>query len=198
MLRVGITGGIGSGKTTACRIFTVLGIPVYNADSEAKRLYDTNEALKAAIKQTFGEHLYPNGNFSAEVMRDLLKQKPDQLPVLNALVHPKVKEHSENWFNVQTTPYAIKESALLVESLAYRQLHKTILVSAPETIRFKRIQHRDSISVSDIEFRMKHQFTDEQKRSYCDYELVNDELQALIPQVLKLHEELTQQAHLTP
>lgn len=197
MLRVGITGGMGSGKSTVCRIFSVLGIPVYNADWEAKQLYDTHPELKQQMLAQFGDQIYPAGIFDAKVMRALLQQHPEWLSTLNAIVHPVVKQHSEEWFQQQKTIYALKESALLVESLAYMHLHTSILVSAPESIRKQRIQHRDAITVEEMEYRMKHQFSDEQKRAFCEYEIVNDEEQALIPQVLALHERLLQRASST-
>jgi dephospho-CoA kinase len=190
MLRVGITGGMGSGKSTVCGIFSVLGIPVYNADIEAKLLYNQHEALKKDMRKHFGDGIYPQGIFDAAALRAILTSQPEQLSVLNSLVHPLIKEHSEQWFSKQQAPYAIKESALLIESLAYMQLQKNILVSAPLEIKMQRIQHRDAIPVSEIEFRMKHQFPDERKRTFCDYEIVNDEVHALIPQVLKIHHEL--------
>lgn len=187
MLRIGITGGIGSGKSTVCGVFACLGVPIYNADEEAKELYNTLPELKEKIILNFGEEMYTNGWFNKEKMKALVFNDPLLLDKLNKLVHPYVKLHAEDWMNKQNAVYAIKESALLIETNAHLSLDQIILVSCPEELRIQRVMHREQVNREEVLKRIKQQLREEEKRPFCHHEVVNDNVHAIIPQVLKLH-----------
>lgn len=189
MTKIGITGGIGSGKSTVCRIFEVLGIPVYYADTEAKRLMQSDEELVVAIRHHFGDEVYDS---SGHLDRALLAKKvfghQDKLKQLNALVHPVTIRDADEWAGRQTTPYVLKEAALMFESEAFHHVDKVIGVYAPQALRIQRTMHRDEVSREQVMERMQHQMDEELKMRLCDYVIYNDEQQAVIPQVLHLHE----------
>jgi dephospho-CoA kinase len=190
MLKIGITGGIGSGKSTVCGIFHTLGVPMYYADDEAKKLYDTNLELKQAIIINFGEAVYPNNLFNKTMMRQIVFNDVEKLNLLNSLVHPYVKQHADDWFRQQNSQYAIKEAALLIESGSNKNLDKIILVKSPVELKIKRIMHRDTITIDEAKMRIRKQSTDEYKEAFCDYMILNDNVHLLIPQVLQLHDEI--------
>ena len=190
MLKVGITGGIGSGKTTVCKIFQTLGIPIYYADDEAKKLYDTDAEMKQEIIAHFGEGVYKNNYFDKDALREIVFNDIEKLKILNSIVHPRVKKQADEWMQKQTAPYAIKEAALMIESASNLSLDKLILVSCPLDKRIVRVIKRDHTSHDDAMNRANKQTTDEEKRKFCDYEIINDDEHLVIPQVLKLHEEL--------
>lgn len=190
MIKVGITGGIGSGKSTICRLFEMLGVPVYYADDEARKLYDENAGLKAAIIKHFGKSLYPNGLFDKAVMKELVFKNDQKLALLNSLVHPVVRAQSAQWFRDQKSPYAIKEAALLIESAAYTDLDEIILVDCPVPLRIQRVQHRDQLTIQEIQLRIDAQMPDEKKKQFAQHSIMNDDQHLIIPQVIKLHEDL--------
>jgi dephospho-CoA kinase len=190
MLRIGLTGGIGSGKTTVSKIFELLGIPVYNADDAAKRIMNTNEKMKAAIKKKFGEEAYKNEEININYLAPKVFNNEYQLELLNALVHPATIQDAEQWMMKQTTPYVVKEAALLFESAAAGHLDYIIGVYAPEKIRITRTMERNNVSAEEVLKRMKRQIDEEIKMKLCDFVLKNDEQQLLIPQVYALHEQL--------
>ena len=190
ILKIGITGGIGSGKTTVCKIFQTLGIPIYYADDEAKKLYDTDAAMKQEIIAHFGEGVYKNHYFDKDALREIVFNDIEKLKVLNSIVHPRVKIHADDWMQKQTAPYAIKEAALMIESASNLSLDKLILVSCPLEKRIVRVIKRDHTSHNEAMNRANKQLSDEEKRKFCDYEILNDDEHLVIPQVLKLHEEL--------
>jgi dephospho-CoA kinase len=194
MIKVGITGGIGSGKSTVCGLFAMLGIPVYYADNEARKLYDTDKELKAQIIKHFGEELYKSGAFDKEKMKGIVFNHKEKLQLLNSLVHPIVRLRSAEWYSRQKTPYAIKEAALLIESKAYSQLDRIIFVECPMALRIERVRQRDHLTTAEIQQRMNAQMPDEQKKTYAHHIILNDDYHLLIPQVLKLHEMLMCQA----
>lgn len=192
MLRIGLTGGIGSGKSTVSNIFKVLGIPVFNADIEAKILMEENAVLIAAVKKEFGDAAYVNGSLNRKYIADIVFNDTHRLAVLNSLTHPIVIEAAHNWMLLQTSPYIIKEAALLFESASAADVDFVIGVFAPEHIRIKRVMDRDGISRQDVLARMDKQISEEIKMKLCDFVLINDEQQLLVPQVLKLHEQFLQ------
>ncbi|HWC54939.1 MAG TPA: dephospho-CoA kinase [Chitinophagaceae bacterium] len=190
MLRIGLTGGIGSGKSTVAQLFELLGIPVYYADDAAKELMNTDEQLKNSIKKNFGAQAYKNNLLDRQYMATVVFNDPEKLKVLNSLVHPATLKDAGQWMQRQTTPYVIKEAALLFESGADKMLDHVIGVAAPEELRIKRVMKRDGVSREEVIKRLSKQMEEEKKLSLCDFILVNDETQLLIPQVLELHQKL--------
>lgn len=187
MLKIGITGGIGSGKSTISRIFSLLGIPVYYADQAAKKLMVENQALKQAIIDYFGPGVYNGNNLNRARLSELVFQDNKKLEMLNSLVHPETIRDSQNWMNAQTAPYAIKEAALIFESGSQDQLDFIIGVYAPESLRILRVMKRDNSSRERILSRMKEQIDESLKMRLCDTVIKNDEQHLVLPQVLNLH-----------
>lgn len=190
MVRVGLTGGIGSGKSTVAQIFEVLGIPVYYADIAAKRLMNEDAELKLAITNAFGEQAYANNILDRKYISSIVFSDPAKLELLNSLVHPATKKDGEAWMQQQTTPYAIHEAALIFEAKVFERLDKVIGVSSPIELRINRAMKRDKVDRNEILKRMKQQLDEDLKMSKCDFVLLNDEEHLLIPQVLDLHEKL--------
>jgi dephospho-CoA kinase len=190
MLKIGLTGGIGSGKTTVARIFEVLGIPVYYADEEAKRLMNEDPELKQQISTLFGAATYKAGKLDRRFLADLVFSDPGKLAALNALVHPATLQDTERWMSRQHKPYAIQEAALIFEAGLDTYFDHVIGVSAPEPLRIDRAMKRDGVSREKVMERIRRQMDEAEKISRCDLVIYNDERQALIPQVLKVHERL--------
>lgn len=186
-LKIGVTGGIGSGKSVVCTLFNVLGIPVFDADREAKRLMTSDDRLTAAIREEFGAEAYHgDGTLNRAYLAAAVFGDEKQLEKLNALVHPAVIRAGEEWAAAQTAPYILKEAALLFESGSYTCNHYNILVSAPVPVRIERVMARDGVTADQVKSRMEAQWPEERKRQLADFEIVNDGVQALLPQVLEL------------
>ena len=190
MLRIGITGGIGSGKTTVAKVFEVLGIPVYYADDAAKRLMNEDGKLKEKIQLQFGNEVYKNGQLDRKHLAEIVFTSPEKLALLNALVHPVTLKDAEKWMQQQSTPYAIKEAALIFESGAQEHLDHVIGVTAPAPLRIQRTMQRDGITREEVMARMDKQMDETIKMKLCDFVLVNNEQEMLLPQILLLHEKL--------
>jgi dephospho-CoA kinase len=190
MLRVGLTGGIGSGKSTIAQIFEALDIPVYYADAEAKRLMNTDAELKKSIVGEFGEDSYKNGTLNRAYIAAVVFNNKAKLDRLNVLVHPAVMKDGELWMAGQTTPYAIHEAALIFEAGVAKRLDYVIGVFAPQPLRIKRTMERDKVSHEEVAKRMSRQLAEEIKMKRCDFVITNDEQQPVIPQVMALHEKL--------
>lgn len=191
-LQIGVTGGIGSGKSVVCKIFAQLGIPVYDADSHAKALMTTDGILVSQIKKEFGDLSYhADGSLNREWLSQHVFSNEARLEKLNSLVHPRVAVDYENWVGMQTeVPYVLKEAALLFESGSFRLLDKIIVVSAPEAIRQERVLKRDKHrTVEQFREIVEKQLPEEEKLKRADYIIVNDNVTPVIPQVLKLHQE---------
>jgi len=196
MLRIGITGGIGSGKTTVARIFEVLGIPVYYADDAAKRLMNEDEVLQQKIIENFGPEVYENKQLNRTKLASLVFNDPQKLAILNSIVHPATISDAENWMknigqgNNSEIPFAIKEAALLFESGAQKNLDHVIGVNAPYKLRLQRAMKRDNLTKEAVESRMNKQMDETKKMNLCNFIITNDEVQLLIPQVVELHRKL--------
>ncbi len=190
MLKIGLTGGIGSGKSTVAKVFEVLGIPVYYADERAKELMHTNELLQQQLIFHFGEATYTNGNLNRKHLSSIVFADKEKLELLNSLVHPVTIADAEQWFRKQVSPYVIKEAALLFESGATEGLDHVIGVTAPATIRMKRVMDRDQVTADEVKKRMANQIDESIKARLCDFMITNNEQQMILPQVLQLHEEL--------
>jgi dephospho-CoA kinase len=194
MLKVGLTGGIGSGKTTIAKIFELLNVPVYYADEASKRLYHTDKNLIANIKKHFGEDIYTNEQLNRSKLAALVFNDPGKLELLNQLVHPPTIRDAEEWMNKQTTPYAIKEAALLFESGSAGGLDYIIGVQAPSHYRIKRVMERDGVKREDVINRANRQIDEEIKMRLCDFVIVNNDQDLVIPQVLELHSKFLEMA----
>lgn len=190
MLKIGLTGGIGSGKSTAAQIFEILGVPVYYADAQAKRLMNEDDQLRSAIINIFGEAAYLNNRLDRKYLSSIVFSDPAKLELLNAIVHPATKKDGEAWMQKQITSYAIHEAALIFEAKVYERLDYVIGVSTPQEVRIQRAMERDQVTREEIVKRMSRQLDEEKKISKCDFVLINDEEQLLIPQVLEVHHKL--------
>lgn len=194
MLRIGLTGGIGSGKSTVVHIFNVLGIPVYDADSAAKRVMVEDEMLKKRILNVFGENAYTDGKLNRKFLSDVVFKDERKITLLNSLVHPATIEDANEWMKKQTAPYLIKEAALIFESGSDKFLDLVIGVRSPLSLRIERTMKRNHITAEEVKARMKFQMDEDKKMALCDFIIENDEKEMLIPQVLLLHETLLQKA----
>ncbi len=192
MLKIGLTGGIGSGKTTVAQIFEVLGIPVYYADDAAKKLMNEDENLKQQIIKHFGKESYVDGILNRSYLSTTVFSNPEKTTLINSIIHPATIADADNWMKAQKAPYAIKEAALIFEAGADKQLDLVIGVYANETLRIKRVMARNNISEEAVRLRIKNQIDEEIKMSLCDTVLLNDEEDLLIPQVVAFHENLLQ------
>lgn len=192
-LKIGITGGIGSGKTTACQIFAALGIPVYYADSRAKWLMANHPPLREGIAQLFGAQAYlPDGRLNRAYIAQMAFADKALLGQLNALVHPVVGQDSETWHEQQKGPYTLKEAALLFESGSFRGLDAVIVVTAPEPLRVQRVMSRDRATEEQVQSRIRQQMPEQEKAALADFIIQNDGQQLLIPQVCSIHQQLLQ------
>lgn len=190
MLKIGLTGGIGSGKTTVAKIFELLGVPVYYADDEAKRIMNENDDLKKQIQNHFGDEAYVNGKLNRNFLAEKVFGDKYKLELLNSIVHPVTINDAKEWFKKQNAPYAIKEAALIFEAGVAESLDYVIGVYAPVALRIKRSMARDGVDREKVIERMTRQMDEEIKMKLCDFILKNDEQELLIPQVLTLHEKL--------
>ena len=190
MIRIGLTGGIGSGKSTVAKVFEVLGIPVYYADDAAKKLMNEDEELKEKIKKEFGEFIYKEEKLDRKKLADIVFTSPEKLNLLNALVHPATLKDAEKWMQEQTSHYCIKEAALIFESGAHEHLDYVIGVTAPAPLRILRTMQRDGVTKEEVMARMDKQLDDSIKIKLCDFVIQNDEQEMILPQVLALHEKL--------
>ena len=187
-IKIGITGGIGSGKTTVCQIFETIGIPVYYADERAKALMTDNIDLVNAIKDLLGNKAYKkDGTLDRMFIAKVVFSDKAILDQLNALVHPAVWEDGNQWHKKQNTPYTIKEAALLFESGGYQMMDAVITVTAPEKVRIKRVMKRDGVSEEQVLARMNKQWPESQKVALSDFVITNNGDVFLIPQVLQVH-----------
>jgi dephospho-CoA kinase len=191
-LQIGITGGIGSGKSLVSKIFSVLGIPVYDADSHAKELMTTDGILVSGIKKEFGDLSYhTNGALNREYLAQHVFTNEEKLKVLNALVHPRVAVDYDQWVKKQQAEvsYVLKEAALLFEAASHKTLDKIIVVYAPLEMRIQRVLKRDAHrSVEQIKAIVEKQMPEDEKLKRADYIVVNDETQLVTSQVISLHE----------
>lgn len=192
VLKIGLTGGIGSGKTTVAKVFELLGVPVYFADTASKLLYQTNQELIASIKQHFGEEMYEEKQLNRAKLAAAVFGNDEKLELLNSLVHPPTIKDAEDWMMRQTAPYIIKEAALLFEAGSASGLDYIIGVQAPQHLRLKRAMDRDGAKREDILNRMKRQIDENIKMRLCDFVIKNDEQELVIPQVIALHNQLLQ------
>lgn len=187
-LKIGITGGIGSGKTFICRLFQMLGVPVYNADEEAKKLMNTDRRIREKLVAQFGQAVYKDGQLDRAFLARVVFSDAQKLQILNSIVHPIVIQEAKDWAARQKTRYSLKEAALLFESGSYKELDYTILVTAPLELRVQRVMHRDGMTEQQVRERISKQLSDEEKLQLADFVIVNDGITPLLPQVWTLHQ----------
>lgn len=194
MLKVGVTGGIGSGKTTVCRMFGVLGIPTFSSDDEGKRLLAEDPEVHNALIAAFGEQVFKNEVLDRNALGALVFNDRHALERLNAIVHPAVRAAFSAWAKEQRAPYVINEAAILVETGAYKQLDHLIVVAAPEAERIARVTHRDGATEEQVRARLSNQADDGARAAVADSIIMNDGKALVIPQVLAVHELLLKKA----
>ncbi len=191
--KVGITGGIGSGKSTVSQLFHFLGIPVYYADEEAKKLMVEDKQLIQDIKAAFGEEAYLDHELNRAYLAKLVFKDNVLLEQLNSIVHPALAKHYEKWHARQKmVPYTLKEAAILIEMGGSKTMDNIITVFAPEALRIKRVMERDGVSKEAVLDRISKQMPEEEKVKKADFVIVNDGQQSLLHQVLDIHKKLTQ------
>lgn len=188
MIRIGITGGIGSGKSTICRAFSVLGVAVYDSDSRARRLMHTNPEVVAAILKLFGDNAYIQGVLNRSYIAEQVFHQPDLREKLNHIVHPAVAKDFDTWAECQQGHYVIEEAAILFESGAYRNMDAVVTVSTPEEQRIRRTCLRDNTDEQSVRQRIAAQMSEEERIDRADYVIVSDDRTPVLPQILKLHE----------
>lgn len=196
-IKVGLTGGIGSGKTTVARIFMVLGIPVLFADQVSKSLLAEDPAVIQKIKDEFGSETYKNGIPDRAYIASIVFNDAGKLVLLNSIIHPATLAFADRWMANQSSPYAMKEAALIFEAKAEKHLDYIIGVTAPEELRIRRTMKRDNVTKESVLSRMQSQMDDQEKMKRCDFVIYNDERQLLIPQVLKIDQLLRKNQKLT-
>lgn len=194
MLKVGITGGIGSGKSVVCQVFETLGIPVFYADKAARYLMENDALLIGSIKMLFGNDVYEGGKLNREKIANIAFRDGKILQELNHIVHPATIRYGHQWMESQNAPYTLKEAAIFFESGSEKSVDIMIGVYAPRKVRIMRVMERDGVTQEKVLARMSQQMDEEEKMKRCDHVITNDGQTAIIPQVLALHEILLTRA----
>ena len=189
-MMLGVTGGIGSGKTSVCRVFNVLGIPVFSADPEASKIMDNDKGIISRINSIAGKNLYINGSLDRIELATLIFNDSTLLEKVNSLVHPVVLEYFKKWEREQTSPYVIMEAAILFESGASKLVDKVVTVVAPVEERVERVIQRNRLSREQVLDRMRNQMDDDSRKKLSDYVIHNSETDMIIPAILKIHEDI--------
>jgi dephospho-CoA kinase len=188
--KIGITGGIGSGKSTVSKVFALLNVPIYNADNQAKHLLNNDVDVILKVKKVFGNDIYNNQELDRKKMAAQVFEQPFLLQQLNKIVHPAVFNDFDKWCDShQQHTYILKEAALIFETILHQKLDAVIMVSSAEELRIERVMKRDSITKEQVLARIKNQMSEDEKLNRADYIIYNDELQMVIPQVVQLHEQ---------
>jgi dephospho-CoA kinase len=188
--KIGITGGIGTGKTLICQMFSLLGVLVYNADLRSKEILQT-ATVKEKLRHVFGEKIFENENISRKKLAEIVFVNPELLHQLNSILHPAVFADFDNWCEQNHHQhYVLKEAALIYETIIHQKLDKIIVVTAPEKIRIKRAMLRDNLSETEIRNRMKNQMSEEEKISRADFIIYNDDKNLVIPQIINIHQQI--------
>ena len=188
---IGLTGGMGSGKTTVAKMFEEYGIPIYIADTEAKELMHTSSEIREALQHLLGVSVYKDGQLDRKYMADKIFNNKAVLEKVNRIVHPRVESHFQEWKKKQNAPYCIKEVAILFENGSYKRCDKTILVVADEEERISRVMKRDGIKREKVLERMKNQWSDAEKTPLADYIIENHSLEGTNEEVKNLHRKLS-------
>lgn len=191
-LQIGLTGGIGSGKSTVAKVFELLGVPVYYADTRSKYILQNNVQVKQKIKEYWGVKVLDTaGNIDTKALAAIVFNSESELQKLNAVLHPLVSKDYKQWLNTQTSVLVMKEAAILIESGSYKTCDKIIVVTVPEALAVERVKLRDNVSEEQVRARMSKQMPSDEKVKYADFVIVNDGIRMLIPQVLEIHKKLS-------
>lgn len=186
MYIVGITGGIGTGKTIVAEIFSAMGYPVYNSDVEAKCIMQTDPVVMEELRSQFGSRVFVNGQIDRQCLANEVFTNPDRLAILNSIVHPAVRVHFNEWRQKQHSDIVFLETAILFESGFNREANRVLLIQSPEELRIKRVMLRDQCTREQVVDRMARQWSQEQKAMLADFVINNDEIQPLLPQIEQL------------
>ena len=189
-MNIGITGGIGSGKSSVCKLFKTLGVPVYDADKQAKLLMNTDPELKAALEGYFGSDIYRDGTLDRRKLAEIIFNDQSALEKVNSWVHPVVASDFEQWRMQQSAPYVLEEAAIIFESNITHRFDKVILVTAPDEIRISRVCKRDHVAPDVVLRRMANQWPEKKKIALADYIIYNDNLHLITPQIMKIHKQI--------
>lgn len=190
-LKIGVTGGIGSGKSLVCQIFKTLKVPVFEADREAKEIIDSDSHTRQALEKLLGNGILgPDGKINRHAMAGIIFNDQELLKEVNAIIHPAVRYRFNSWHAEQKSRYIIQEAAILFESGVFRMMDMNIVVTAPEEMRIRRVMQRDGVTKEKVYERMKNQWPEEEKVAMADYIIRNDESQSLIQQVLEIHQKI--------
>lgn len=191
MIKIGITGGIGSGKSTVCKVFSVLGVPVFEADKVARQLMNSDPKVSEHLIRTFGEPVYlPDHTINRQYLAGIVFSNPSLLAELNSIVHPAVQKAFSGWVERQDAPYIIHEAAILFETGFYKLMDKTITVATDENQRIQRVIKRDRISVKQVKERIRNQWNDEQRIKLADFVIRNNDADLIIPQILDIDKKI--------
>ena len=190
MIKVGLTGGLGSGKTTVAKLFEEFGIPVFYADDEAKKITDTSPKVKDQLTKEFGSHLYPDGKLDRPALAEIIFRDKNAIDIVNDIIHPAVRQAFQEWAFIQRSPYVLEEAAILFETGEYRAFDKTVLVTAPEELRIERVMNRSGWTREETESRLKNQWDESHKIPLADFVILNDGTRPLGPQISEIHESL--------
>lgn len=192
MIRVGITGGIGSGKSRVCGVFSCLGIPVYHTDEEARILIESDEVIRQELIRLLGTEIFSGKTLNRTLMSRFIFENSELLKAVNGIVHPRVAIHFDNWCSRQSgIPYVMQESAILFESGSWKKFDVIILVTAPETVRMERVLKRQGMTMEKIRAIVKNQLPEEEKIVRSHYVFFNDDSELILPGIVNLHETLT-------
>jgi dephospho-CoA kinase len=194
MLKIGVTGGIGSGKSTVCSLFKCLEIPVFNADEVGRRVLAEDNNVIEQVQHIFGKEVIVDGKPDRKKIGEIVFNNSEKLTKLNSIVHPAVRKSFNEWIIEQTAPYIIHEAAILFETGIYKQLDFTALVTAPEQLRIKRVMQRDGADEVSIVSRMKNQWSDEKKKELANFIIINDDVSPLLSQVMYIHNAIISKA----
>jgi len=195
MIIVGLTGGIGSGKTTVAKMFQSLGIPVYIADEEAKKIMNSSKIIKRKLIELFGENAYLKGQLNKPFIASSIFNNKLLLEKMNAIIHPKVASHFKKWAQKQDAPYVINETAILFENNSYKNYDLIITVTASKELKIKRLLNRDDTTLENIEAIMNNQWSDEEKIKLSQFVIVNYELKNTEKQVIEIHQQILNKTH---
>jgi len=188
---IGLTGGIGSGKSVVAKVFNNLGISVYNSDDEAKKLNNESDIIQKGLIDRFGKDIYKNGILDNKKLANYIFNNKEHLNFTNSLIHPVVKNHFNEWAKSQTSDFVIKESAILFETGIYKDLYKTIAIIAPIELRIKRIIKRDKMSLKEIKSRIANQINDTERKKKSDFIIENSSNILILPQILEIYNTLS-------